>query len=81
MPLPLILEPWGEEFTVAPASGVDVIGEGPADGRFEVSVQDDGIAVYGWTGSTVEVYRDEEILEPFTEQASATGGTAKNSSS
>jgi hypothetical protein len=78
-PLSLVLEPWGEQFTVAPESGVDVVGEGPADGRFEVSVQDDGIAVYGWTGSTVEIFRDGEILEPFSDQAPVTGSKPRRS--
>jgi hypothetical protein len=70
-PLSLFLEPWGEAYTLAPASGVDVVGEGPADGRFEISVQDDGVAVYGWTGSTAHVMKDGAVLEPFAPAAGA----------
>lgn len=80
IPLHLLLEPRGEVYTVAPESGVDIVGEGPTEGRFEVSVQDDSVAVYGWTGSTVEIFRDGEVLEPFTGQASVKGGKSKSSS-
>jgi hypothetical protein len=62
----LVLEPWGEVYEVAPGRGVDVVAHGPEEGRFEVSVQDGGIAVYGWTGSVAHVEQDGVIIEPFT---------------
>ncbi|MBI2761422.1 MAG: hypothetical protein HYX51_08365 [Chloroflexi bacterium] len=67
-PLSLFLEPWGEAYTLDPESGVDVVGEGPAEGRFEVSIQERGIAVYGWTGSVAHVLKDGEVLAPFARE-------------
>ena len=75
-PLSLFLEPWGEAYTVPPESGVDIVGEGPTEGRFEVSIQEHGIAVYGWTGSVAHVLKDGEVLAPFAaEPVDGTGGS------
>ena len=53
----LYLEPWAEEHVIAPNISLELIGSGPP-GQFEVAACRDGLTVYGWSGSTVRVFRD-----------------------
>lgn len=54
----LVLEPWGEEYTMRPSSKFDVVARGPVGDCLEVEVADDYIFVYGWPGSVVSLFQD-----------------------
>ncbi|HZS92977.1 MAG TPA: hypothetical protein VFE42_36495 [Chloroflexota bacterium] len=56
--MPFYLEPWGEEYTLAPGAVIEVLAEGPPGASLEVELADDHITVYGWPGSVVTLYQD-----------------------
>lgn len=62
----LVVEPWCEEYWIDPGTSVEVIGTGgKADNAFfEIDYLDNGIIVYGWTGSIVYVLKDGKEVEP-----------------
>ena len=51
------LEPWAEEFSVAPGESCDLVAEGPDNGFLELVFETESIDVYGWTGSVLTVLR------------------------
>lgn len=57
--MPFYLEPWGEEYALAPGAVIEIVAEGPVEGTLEVEMADDHITVYGWPGSTVTLFQDE----------------------
>lgn len=57
-----MVEPWGGEFSLPSGSTVDLVAQGPADGVVEWEIGEDVIVVYGWVGSTVQVYLDGEHI-------------------
>jgi hypothetical protein len=58
-----VLEPWGNIYEMAPADEYVVVFRGPSPAEPEVELTDDAVTVYGWTGSTVCVYKgDVEII-------------------
>jgi hypothetical protein len=63
-PLVLLLEPWAERYVVAPGAAVELEARGPEGGCLEVSIEPDSVIVYGWTGSTVDVTQEGEMLTP-----------------
>ncbi len=64
-PLLLILEPWAEEFCIAPGAAVDVLGSGGSEeGFFEVESIENGMIVYGWEGSIVSVMKNGIPVPP-----------------
>ncbi len=59
----LYLEPWAEEFLMAPESELVVVGRGPETGNgFSVEYGADGIVVSAWTGSVVHVFSQGKEL-------------------
>jgi hypothetical protein len=56
--MPFYLEPWGEEYALAPGAVIEVVAEGPAGATLEVELADDHITVYGWPGSLVTLFQD-----------------------
>lgn len=61
----LIIEPWGEEYSLDPGVSVDVVGqEGAIDGILEVEYFDKGIIFYGWEGSVVSVFINGQEIVP-----------------
>ena len=61
--MPLVLEPWGEDYWLAPGDSVDVVAEKPDCERFELVRQSDALIVYV-EGASLIVYveRGGEIL-------------------
>jgi hypothetical protein len=56
--MPFYLEPWGEEYTLAPGAVIEVAAVGPEGATLEVELADDHITVYGWPGSVVTLFQD-----------------------
>ena len=56
--LPLYLEPWGEEYTLAPNTALEIVAEGPAGDSLEVEFGPDHITGYGWSGSVVTLIQE-----------------------
>lgn len=54
--LTFCLEPWGEQYSMAPEAIFDVVARGPKGDAPEVEFADDHIVLYGWPGSTVSVF-------------------------
>jgi hypothetical protein len=59
----LYLEPWGEEFWMAPQEQIVIIGHGPCIGSgFGIEHIDEGVVITAWTGSVVRVFsRGQEL--------------------
>jgi hypothetical protein len=62
IPLTLYLEPWGEQYTMAPESTYTVVSRGPEGDALEVECTDDHIVLYGWPGSVVTLFHDGKEL-------------------
>ncbi len=56
--LTLILEPWGDEYTVSPGVVFEVVARGPVGGSLHVEAGEDYIAVYAWSGSVITLFHD-----------------------
>jgi hypothetical protein len=77
----LWLEPWGAEYDLAAGEHVELLFLGPAPSDPEVSIDDTGITVWGWTGSTVRVVKDGKTIsshegKPVPQLPVATKSTA-----
>lgn len=60
--LELHLEPWGEQYDVAPGVVVDLVFTADAAGVAEIDESGARMTVYGWTGSTVTILREGQEL-------------------
>jgi hypothetical protein len=58
-PVRLVLEPWGDETLVPPATTVRISFEGPQGGLLEIAVKPGQITVFGWEGSVLGMDADE----------------------
>ena len=54
--LALTIEPWGDVHEISAGTSVEVLASGPAGGVLEIEVRPEGLVVYGWTGSTVDIH-------------------------
>jgi hypothetical protein len=61
----LWIEPWGDEFDLMPGEVMDLLFQGPLPTDPEVSIDDAGITVWGWTGSTVRVVKDGKEVRDY----------------
>ena len=52
------LEPWGEQYTIAPEATFEIVARGPEGDSLEVEFADDHIIVYGWPGSVVTLFHE-----------------------
>ncbi len=57
-PKSFVLEPWGEIYSLPPAARVEVSVVGPA-GTPEITVNDESITFWAWSGSTATVKLDD----------------------
>ena len=58
----LWIEPWGDRIRLRPQASYHLVGTGPSGGFFEVELRNDDFAVYGWEGSTVEIFDGQHKL-------------------
>lgn len=60
-PMTVVLEPWGTRHALAPGERVRVVARGPGGaGQLEVVRGAEEVVVYGWSGSQVEVVREQQ---------------------
>ncbi len=57
-----VLEPWGDQYEMAPGTIFDVVGEGAHGESFHIEWAEDSITVYGWAESVVAVYENGQEL-------------------
>ena len=50
----LLVEPWGDEYELAPDERRTVKMKGPEPPEIEITVDDHGLVIYGWTGSVLD---------------------------
>ena len=62
-PIKLYVEPWGEEYEVAPGARFDVVARGPHEDHLKVVYGDNDITVWGWEGSVLNVYHQGVQLD------------------
>ena len=62
-PLEFVLEPWGEIYELPAGESFEIVAHGPPGG-FEVTHQAGRIVVWGWTGTTVDLLRDNVEIAP-----------------
>lgn len=65
-PLQVWFEPWGMPHLLSPGEEFRVVGISPQPGRMEVVEVDGSVAVYGWNGSTLQVYNGDELVDDFS---------------
>lgn len=61
--VPLQVEPWGEQYDLAPGAMVDIVAHGPAQDCLELTLDDTGLTIWGWSGSIVQIVRDGVVAE------------------
>ena len=61
-PVAFHLEPWGEVYELRPEEQVSLVYRGPEGGYPEVAVGEDAIETWGWVGSTVRLFKDDQEL-------------------
>ncbi|MBE2166659.1 hypothetical protein IIQ43_19265 [Acinetobacter oleivorans] len=59
----LVLEPWGEEYSVESNSEVEIIIEGDLEkGYLIIESDNDSLIIYGWQGSLIQIFKDGELI-------------------
>jgi hypothetical protein len=56
--LTLSLEPWGEQYKLAPEETFEIVARGPEGDSLEVEFADDQIVLYGWPGAVVSLFHE-----------------------
>ena len=64
--LSVILEPWGMVHVLAPGASFRVVASSALPGGLEVVEGEESVTVYGWAGSTLQMYQDDEMVEDFS---------------
>jgi hypothetical protein len=61
-PITFCLEPWADEIAIPSKASFEIVAEGPNGDHLEVTYEERRVSVYGWSGSTLSVFRDGERL-------------------
>ncbi|HUS14337.1 MAG TPA: hypothetical protein VM536_04875 [Chloroflexia bacterium] len=61
--LRILLEPWGDQYTMQPDDLFEVEAKGPAGDRLEVAVAPGTVTIYGWPGAMVRVLHNGRDLD------------------
>ena len=61
----VVIEPWGMPLSLEPGHTFKLIARAQAIGDFEIVEESDGVVVYGWPGSTVDVFDGDVLLHQF----------------
>ena len=62
-PITVWLEPWAIDYTLMPRDVLRIVGNSKQDGRFEVVNYGDKIGVYGWPGSSFQIFLNEKFID------------------
>ena len=62
IPVTFLLEPWGESYELQPEEQVSLVYRGPDGGHAELAVGANTIETWGWVGSTVRIFKEDEEL-------------------
>lgn len=71
---PLLLEPWGERYSIAAGAAIEVIAEGTATDTLEVALEDGSMVVWGWPGSNVRLICGDVELGDSQRRPAVPGG-------
>lgn len=64
-PLDVLFEPMCTDHSLAPGEQLTVVGRSPHEGQLEVIETSDGVAVYSWPGSTLQVFNGDKLVYDF----------------
>ena len=56
------LEPWGEQISMSTRATFQIVAEAKQQGEVEIQYAEDGIVVWGWAGSVLNVFCNGEAL-------------------
>ncbi|GAC1542933.1 MAG: hypothetical protein NVS2B7_16340 [Herpetosiphon sp.] len=60
----LHVEPWGEQYKMAPNISFEIVGKGATQGQLIVEFADKGIFVFAWVGGVVSVFHNCIEISP-----------------
>ena len=55
----LCLEPWADEYTLPKDEYLTILAQGPKNGLLEIEYSENRITIYGWSGSTCEIIKQD----------------------
>ena len=64
-PLTVWFEPWADELTIAPHSQFRLEARSEQHGDLEIDYLPHRIVVYGWAGSTLQIFNGSELVRDF----------------
>lgn len=68
-PIQFVLEPWGEEYEIAPGWAIDVVMRGPVGDLPDIRMRMGCVIVVGWSGSVAWLFQNgKEMGERLAER-------------
>src|SRR5262245_60604068 len=61
----LVIEPWGMPLLLPAGHSFTIVARAPTAGQLEVVRQPDRVIVFGWPGSTAEVFDGDHLVDEF----------------
>lgn len=58
VPVKFHLEPWGDQYEMAPNIVFEVVAKAANQGALEIVLGDEHLTVWGWTGSVISVFKE-----------------------
>ena len=65
-PIEVWFEPWGMAHSLPPGQSFRVVAISDQPGQVEIVREEKHIAVYGWVGCTMQVYRGDDLVDDFS---------------
>lgn len=62
-PIEVRIEPWGTTIPLEPGTSLHVVAQSQVAGRMEVVHAPGEVGVFAWSGCTVQVFRDEALVQ------------------
>jgi len=57
------IEPWGDQYVMAPDVTFQIEARGPANGQLEICIGPGEVLVWGWSGSIVSIFHEGVDLD------------------
>ncbi len=64
-PVQLYIEPWGYAHTFLPGQSIRVVATSAKEGKFEIVEEQNKITIYGWEGSIMKFFCNDELIFDF----------------